>query len=525
MILALHCLGHDTGISLIKNNRLIFSIESERMTRRKHENDISSVFDWFVNHSGYDINDVNYVVFSTPIKNSIAKIENYETLITSIGPENLLIESFTTITGRRIPCLIVAHELCHAGAAFGFLNNADNAICLVNEGRGHFSRNCVIERRDGKYSILEHDKLPWFGTGFGWTAIANKIMGVPKSPSAAGKAMGFSAYGTYDGIYEEIIRSINPFVSEMDMLTAATLAEKSISVINRKMTTLLKANFVNTFQIVFSNAVDEYVAGLKRRYENTPLCLSGGCALNLPANSILKRKYPKEISIPPNCNDSGQSVGAAVIANHYFTGKIISDLSVYSCGEDTALDKSDLKHFNGYEIHDYDSKKIANFLAEGSVVAVCRGKSELGPRALGNRSILASANWKGMKDRINNTIKDREWYRPVGGIIRRNNIDIVSHDSFESPYMLFNYEIKPAYINEAVHVDNTSRLQTVTKENDFLDDLLVEYEKASGNHVLINTSLNARDVAVALGPKDVIADFSKEDIDVFIFNDKYITVK
>jgi carbamoyltransferase len=167
-----------------------------------------------------------------------------------------------------------------------------------------------------------------------------------------------------------------------------------------------------------------------------------------------------------------------------------------------------------------DVDRVASRLAEGAIVAVAIGASEIGPRALGNRSLLAHSRIAGMKKRLSEGVKQREWYRPLGAAIRLERFREVFGEEAPSPYMLYSYACPPGLIPEATHADGTSRLQTVAPhEHPFLHRLLGAFEERSGCPALINTSLNRRERAIAYRTRDVLDDFLDADVDLFVFGD------
>jgi len=146
------------------------------------------------------------------------------------------------------------------------------------------------------------------------------------------------------------------------------------------------------------------------------------------------------------------------------------------------------------------------------------GQGELGPRALGNRSLLGSPVVSGMKQRMSERIKHREWFRPLAPVMRMERFREVFKTDLASPHMLFSYDAVHANIPEAIHVDGTARIQTLaSKDNLQLYELLSEFEKRTGIAALINTSLNQKGRAIAQTSNDVLDDFLDSDVDLFVF--------
>jgi carbamoyltransferase len=231
------------------------------------------------------------------------------------------------------------------------------------------------------------------------------------------------------------------------------------------------------FEQEFFSVVESYID------PNNPILLTGGCALNVLLNEKVRNKYGNRVFVPPNPDDSGISLGQLFVVN---PPKQKVDL-VYS-----GLPIIDIDNFTDafakYDSTPVDVLEVATLIKQGNIIGVLRGNSEIGPRALGNRSILCDPTYPGMKDKLNK-IKNREWYRPFASVVRLDDVEKYFNFDYESPYMSFSPTVKDEYIDiypSIAHVDKTVRVQTVTREqNDFLYELLTIVDTP-----LINTSLN-----------------------------------
>lgn len=151
---------------------------------------------------------------------------------------------------------------------------------------------------------------------------------------------------------------------------------------------------------------------------------------------------------------------------------------------------------------------------------MCQGRAELGPRALGNRSLLASAHRPGMRRRVSEQLKHREWFRPLACVMRSDRFQARFPGLPGSPYMLFSYAMPPRFAPEATHRDGTSRIQTLAPgDNPRLAELLDRYESATGCPALLNTSLNARGRAIAYSVDDAFDDFLVDGASMFVLGD------
>lgn len=231
--------------------------------------------------------------------------------------------------------------------------------------------------------------------------------------------------------------------------------------------------------------------------------LTGGTALNLDLNSRISEAVDnKEIFIPPCCDDTGQSLGALCI----LIAKIFNKRALVNypyLGEGT----------NNYSYKNDTIDECVNILMNDGVLMVHNGKSEVGPRALGNRSFLGRPDKLSVKIKLSEEIKGRERYRPVAPIVPEN----LFHEYFEgfspSPYMLFSQKIKHNYkdvLVGAIHVDDTARVQTINdSRNKFMYDLLNNFGKRTGFSVLLNTSLNLKGDPIVNKIDDSLAIYNK----------------
>lgn len=221
------------------------------------------------------------------------------------------------------------------------------------------------------------------------------------------------------------------------------------------------------------------------------LCFSGGCALNIKWNSAIRESgIFDRMWVPPFPNDSGSAIGTACCEMINRTGLKALDWNVYS-GPPLADNKEPR---DSWKMHACSLEQLARFLHHtGEPVVFLHGKAELGPRALGNRSILAPAVNPDMKDRLNK-IKNRANYRPVAPICIEEDAPLVFAPGSPDPLMLYDHDVRSEWVNRipaVIHLDGSSRIQTVNrKENEPIYELLTEYKKLSGIPLLCNTSAN-----------------------------------
>jgi carbamoyltransferase len=271
-------------------------------------------------------------------------------------------------------------------------------------------------------------------------------------------------------------------------------------------------------QRAFELALLELARRLAEQTGNGDLCFAGGAALNCSANGRLLRESPfRSVFIPPSPHDGGTAVGCALYgmiavlgrssefrwSNDYLgpqpDGAVLA-AAMNPGGEDLVVERPD-------DLLD----RIVEILDAGGVVALHHGRSESGPRALGNRSILADARHPAMRDHINAQVKGREWFRPLAPIVLLDAAPTIFEIDRPAPFMQFAADVRSEYREQLpaiTHVDGTARLQTVEPENSpFLHALLTRFAERTGCPVLLNTSLNGQGDPLTETPADSLACF------------------
>jgi carbamoyltransferase len=274
------------------------------------------------------------------------------------------------------------------------------------------------------------------------------------------------------------------------------------------------------FEEVFFHLLNE----LHQKVHLENLAMAGGCALNSVANGKLFARTPfRHTCIQPAAGDEGLAIGAALhtyhsvlkqprnfVLKHSYLGPEFSDAQIEASLKSSGLRYAKLERGPLLET-------VAQRIAQGDVVGWFQGRMEWGPRALGNRSILAHPGLPKMKDVLNARIKRREWFRPFApSILEERQAEYFEHDH-PSPFMLHVYKIKRDKRDQLCavnHVDNTGRLQTVNRnENSLYYDLIRTFERQTGIPVVLNTSFNENEPIVC-DPEQAISCFQRTKMDV-----------
>lgn len=278
-------------------------------------------------------------------------------------------------------------------------------------------------------------------------------------------------------------------------------------------------------QLAFEEIFFEETDGYFEKYKDLPICLAGGCALNVILNQKIRDKFPnRDLFIPPNPSDCGLSFG--MIALHEKPPEAV-DLTYAGM---PILDRSELPSYVGrYNARKIELDELAKLLHEGKIIGVMHGNSEHGPRALGNRSILCDPGLSHMKDTLNAKVKFREWFRPFAPVVRAENVNHYFDFNGESRFMSYSPKVKSFWIDHLpaiVHQDGTARVQTVTEgQNKFLYDVLGEFKKLSGYDVLLNTSFNIRGKPILTTIEDAIEVLEETEIDAVLIENYLFTRK
>ena len=251
-----------------------------------------------------------------------------------------------------------------------------------------------------------------------------------------------------------------------------------------------QVEFLASIQVLFEEEFCKLIEPFVYRY-NLPIVISGGAALNVLNNTRIKNQFKLPVYVPCNPNDSGLALG------HLFrytkpTEPVDARFIGWNLFDENTLEF----HADKRKAKKVDVTQISELLRAGKIIGVVKGKCECGPRALGNRSIICDPSYPDMKDTLNAKVKFREWYRPFAPMVLQEDIqDYFEWDDMEAPHMSFATKIKCEYkhqLQSITHVDQTARIQTVTKEdNPFYYELFTELKK-TGLPVILNTSFNSK---------------------------------
>lgn len=452
-----------------------------------------------------------------------------------------------SIDSVEIPGALVAHQYAHAGTAY-YMSPYDHAAICTYDG-GQVSQNG--QYTGGFFFIGSGDKIIPVVPNLmesGWVYRDTGAKVGLEYYSAPGKLMGLAPYGKphfYDPQYIKHSHEFStPGLSYTPWFEHCLERAKSMgydtSPIGKqdRVTEKVCCDIAASTQLLFEettlHSLTIFDALLKRagaQIDN--LCFAGGSALNCPTNTRAANESGfTNVFVPPGCDDSGLAIGAALLASHNFLGEPFKPAVLTSTSAYLGLDwggqsvEDIITEFTG-EIICEKLKNTANdaaeALADNQLIAWYDGRSETGPRALGHRSILANPlhfeNW----ERVNR-VKNRENWRPFAPSV----IEEEAHNWFEgaplpSPYMLFTAQVKGDKIPAITHIDNTARVQTVSRDCGMFYQLIKRFGEITSVPVVLNTSFNGPGEPIVETPYEAIKFFANSQLDVLFVNGYRIT--
>ena len=433
------------------------------------------------------------------------------------------------------------HHLTHAAAAC-FTSPFAEGVCAIVDGYGENLASNIFIYKDGKIKEIDKTRKDNTGSlGFFYTFVC-EACGFGQLTGEEWKIMGLAAYGKLDKEIYELFKSVirvDGLSIDWQMKNFANFFYQMESIKRKKDDpAIISANIAYTGQFIYSELLFEYLNNSYQYLHDScdanllnNLILGGGCALNSSANGqILDKTKFKNLHVFSAPGDDGNALGAALLAYHQ--DKPSSHLSKYIHTPylGSEISKEKLNHLVKYSkinslkvCTDEVYKKAAELLAEGKIIGWVQGRAEFGPRALGNRSILADPRSPNMKEIINSRIKFREEFRPFAPSILHEFGPEYFENYQESPYMERTLHFKSEVVKKVpavVHNNGTGRLQTVKKElNEKYYQLIKAFYEITGIPLVLNTSFNIMGKPIIHSVEDAIAVFYTCGLDALFIED------
>ncbi|MCU4157077.1 hypothetical protein J1N10_13900 [Carboxylicivirga sp. A043] len=520
---------HDHALTLMDKGQVIKHLTLERLSRKKHDNTLhEQIYDLLkeeglLKKTDYDLVFVDNVVGRTFLSScGRFRFEAPLHSALSTSPE----KGRCWWLDREKEAYAINHELAHIGACLPFYGAFKNKSLLVHfDGGGSLSNFSAFSYTNNELKAIEHHwDFKYLSSLFNANALVFGIIGAKfkEQNSVPGKMMGLAAFGTYRHDIEQWLVSNNYFTdiwgSKKRFFDAAK-TDFGIDVHHLNQDNAFLQDIVATMQGVFQRELMTKLQQLKEQENSDYLYYSGGSALNIVANTqLVNSGLFKDVFIPPCTEDSGLSLGAAALFEWYKHKQIQAHSPYLNNWQLNAVSCS----FN-----EKDIEGCAQALIENKVIAICNNTGEIGPRALGNRSIVALANSKKLADKVSMTHKKREWYRPVAPIMLSKNARYFTNQAsihHLAKYMLLDFSIdkdKQKEIEGVVHIDGTSRIQTVEqRDNPYIFALLTHLDEKYGIKALINTSFNVRGEPIVHDEEGAVKSAKNMNLDGVVLNGK-----
>jgi carbamoyltransferase len=437
----------------------------------------------------------------------------------------------------------VNHHLSHASSTY-FSSPFNECNIVVADGVGE-SETVTFFKAKGKDIVKKFSIHYPNSLGHLYSSITG-FLGY-KMTCDEGKIMALASFGEdeYKPLFEELLKvdynsgkiKLNCDILDYHLARIGIFKKKFINktgLLPRKNDEPINYKHQN-LAYSLQNRIENVILSLLKIHfpegQNKPLCSAGGLFLNSVLNGKIIQEFTNKYYIFPACGDNGVSVGAAYyidsLYNSAFKKHFLSNASLgrNQCFKDNSVNNLDNLEYN----YSNDIYEVATKLINaGNIVGWFNGRMEFGPRALGNRSILASPLFNGIKDKVNNKVKHRENYRPFACALLEEEIDKYFINAVISPFMLKVFKFKNEYKNifpSINHIDNTCRIQTVNKENNpYFYKLLLKMKEKTGYGIILNTSMNDAGQPIVNTPQQAIDLLLKTDLDYLIV-DNYIIKK
>ena len=508
--------AHDSSVTFIDESGKIRVLEYERFVKVRYAA--------FTKKYGSDEkSDENRNNFLKYVKSQVGSE------IKTILYNNLFDDDFKLILNYfpNAEFELMGHHMSHASSGY-FLSNFDDAIILSVDGGGHdygvVSFTNIFYAKGDEINVIATKN---YNLGVAYGRIGSPISEISPgegniidSMAYAGKVMGLCAYGKVNQEW------VTPF-KEYYTGSNSKFNQCNLDYLRRNISLNLGYNQINgqtsydlaaTSQHVFEEVMMDLVEPFLNKSDN--FIIVGGCGLNVLFNQKLKNelnKIGKNLYISPVPNDCGLSLGQFL----FKTKKRIDDF-VYNGIDILDYEKLD-DYINLYSAKKIDTVEITNLIKSGKIIGILTGGSEIGPRALGNRSIICDPTVKNMKDILNSKVKFREWFRPFAPVCRVEDCEIIFEDVFESEYMSYAPKIKEEFrelLPSITHEDGTGRLQTVNEYGHKLFyNILTELKNRNEIPVILNTSFNIKGKPILTSIEDALYVLEETELDYVLIDD------
>jgi len=549
--------GLDSAAALLKDGKIIAASAEERFTYNKQTGDFPiNAIQYCLREAEIDIKSVNVIAhgFDYQTNAYVFKMFNsdyYEKILSIENQKRLWKKEFgISLSDRHF--MSVDHHEAHAATA-SFCSGFDKSLCLVFDGMGELYSLSLYRIMDRRIKRLATANI---GDSLGILySIITMHLGF-KFNSDEYKVMGLAAYGNperYHSFFSSLIGlkekggyKINwkKIGVDEDMNHRHELKYLHEKIIPRRQEQeeiqQRHMDFAAAAQDILEKTTLHILRYWKKETGLDNLCMAGGVALNCCNNRrIIESNLFKNVYVQPASGDDGTALGAALVASNLhnypldqsqvqempFYGPSYSEVNISQCLE-AFKDKVKYEKFSNMSLTCEDAAEQVN---QDKIIGWFQGRMEYGPRALGNRSILANPTMRNIKDRLNKIIKKREGFRPFAPAVLMEKAQMYFDIPYSAPleYMLSTCNVKPEFQNVLhgiTHFNHSARVQTVAQKKAPLFYELIEcFGKLSNVYCLVNTSFNVKDQPIVISPQVALETFCSIDLDVLYMGNYKIT--
>jgi carbamoyltransferase len=545
---------HDSAACIVKDGKVLYAIEQEKLSGIKHDDSFPvDAIKWVLRASKLTIKDIDEVCWyeipelkrarvlksfnKYPLRTFFKRLKFLREGKELHNPNFLLAKHFL----YQGPVRYVEHHLSHAAFSY-FTSPYKEAAVVTIDGVGEFETVTISRAKDNTiekvFSINFPESLGLYYSTF------TAFLGF-KPNEGEYKVMGMAGYGDANKYVpfinklfrfnKETIFSFYPEYFAWEYSDKIMFTSELCNLLGRgprlpeDEITQDDYDLAAAVQFVYEKQFNRILEKAKELVDSDNLCLGGGCAYNGLANTKAYKHYAS-IHVPFAPSDAGSAIGACLASykgprkdnSVPYIGPSFNEISI----------RTQLEYFGNkiyyfrYPTEERLLNKVASIIHSGNIVGWFQGNMEFGARALGNRSILASPLQPGIKDKINKVIKKRESFRPFAPSCIEEDANMFFDVKEPVPYMNQVVEVKKSHrLPSITHVDNTARVQTVTKEqNPRYYQLLLALKRISGYPICLNTSFNFKDQTITITPKQAVERFLDSKMD-FLVIDNYLIIK
>ena len=556
----------DAAAALVRDGEVVAGCAEERFTRVKHDRSFPDQATRFcLRWGGIRMEDLDWAAMgwnpaihlqpllwrqTTRVRHHseyLAAVPNLLFQAYDERPMGRVTEQTFHFADQRPPLRVayVEHHLCHA--AWAFVSPFERAAVMTVDGFGEQVSTMLATFDGDAITPLAQTRRP-HSLGSLYAAITQYLGFRPNQDEGTVMSLAAMAEPRFVDEFRQLVRLTDQDTVELD-LTYFAFFQEGLSRVSDKFVARFGPQrqhgdeieeqhcaVAASMQLVFEERYMELLRRLQRDSGMRQLVVAGGVALNCVANGrILQQTDFEDVFIPPASGDDGASAGAALYLHHQHlgnprAGKVFTRAGLGpDCVDAEVEELLTISARRFRKLQPTQTPKVAaRLLASGRIAGWFQGRSEFGPRALGNRSIVASPGSMEIKDQLNNTIKFRLPFRPFAPSMLAERVGDLFVGGVASPFMLLAFTVKPDWAERVagiLHTDGTARVQTVTAdENPRYHALIEHFDRLTGLPIILNTSLNVRGEPIANTPKDALACFDTTAMD-YLFLGDYVVCK